>query len=99
MTKSEKVPILGFISPKTILMLRIGLKNRVGNRNHTYISFKPYFESNLSSNTIHALEIAIFFFLLETVFFKIEMVLYNELHTCILIEIISIKACKIISLI
>ena len=30
MTKSEKVPILGIFSPKTILMFRVGLKNRVG---------------------------------------------------------------------
>ena len=44
MTKSEKVPILGFFSPMTILMFRVGLKKigQVGNRNHTYISFKPY---------------------------------------------------------
>ena len=43
MTKSEKVPILGIFSPKTILMFRVGLKKLglVGNRNHTYISFKP----------------------------------------------------------
>ena len=27
MTKSEKVPILGIFSPKTILMFRVGLKN------------------------------------------------------------------------
>ena len=26
-TKSEKVPILGIFSPKTILMFRVGLKN------------------------------------------------------------------------
>ena len=26
MTKSEKVPILGIFSPKTILMFRVGLK-------------------------------------------------------------------------
>ena len=30
MTKFEKVPILGIFSPLTILMLRVGLKNRVG---------------------------------------------------------------------
>ena len=44
MTKSEKVPILGIFSPKAILMFRVGLKTigSVGNRNHTYISFKPY---------------------------------------------------------
>ena len=31
MTKSEKVPILGIFSPKTILMFRVGLKKiRVG---------------------------------------------------------------------
>ena len=44
MKKSEKVPILGIFSPKTILMFRVGLKKlgEVGNRNHTYISFKPY---------------------------------------------------------
>ena len=30
MTKSEKVPIFGIFSPKTILMFRVGLKNRVG---------------------------------------------------------------------
>ena len=44
MTKSEKVPILGIFSPKTILMFRVGLKElgKVGNRNHKYISFKPY---------------------------------------------------------
>ena len=43
MTNSEKVPILGIFSPKTILMFRVGLKKLgyVGNRNHTYISFKP----------------------------------------------------------
>ena len=29
MTKSEKVPILGIFFPKTILMFRVGLKNRV----------------------------------------------------------------------
>ena len=43
MTKSEKMPILGIFSPKTILMFRVGLKKlgQVINRNHTYISFKP----------------------------------------------------------
>ena len=45
MTKSEKVLILGIFSPKKILMFRVGLKKlgSVGNRNHTYISFKPYY--------------------------------------------------------
>ena len=49
MTKSEKVPILGIFSPKTILMFRVGLKKigYVGNRNHIYISFKP----NLNTHT------------------------------------------------
>ena len=43
MTKSEKGPIFGIFSPKTILMFRVGAKKlgQVGNRNHTYISFKP----------------------------------------------------------
>ena len=43
MTKSEKVPIIGIFSPKTILKFRVGLKKlgKVGNRNNIYISFKP----------------------------------------------------------
>ena len=44
MTKSEKVHILGIFSPKPIIMFRVGVKKLgyIGNRNHTYISFKPY---------------------------------------------------------
>ena len=39
MTKSEKVPILGIFSSRTILMFRVGLKkNRVGRQQE---SFKP----------------------------------------------------------
>ena len=35
-TKSEKVPILGIFSPKTILMFRVGLKKiRVGRQTGT----------------------------------------------------------------
>ena len=52
MTKSEKSAHFSIFSPKTILMFRVGLKKigYVGNRNHTYISFKPnrkYFTTNL----------------------------------------------------
>ena len=54
MTKSEKAPILGISSPKTILMFRVGLKKLgyVGNRNHAYISFKPNIEiqSRITNN-------------------------------------------------
>ena len=39
MTKSEKVPILGIFSPKTILMFREGLKNRVGRPTGTTHTF------------------------------------------------------------
>ena len=40
MTKSEKVPILGIFSPKTILMFRVGLKNiRVGRPTATTHTF------------------------------------------------------------
>ena len=39
MTKSEKVPILGYFSPKTILMFRVGLKNRVGRQQEPHIYF------------------------------------------------------------
>ena len=38
-TKSEKVPILGIISPKTIFMFRVGLKNRVGRPTGTTHTF------------------------------------------------------------
>ena len=43
MIKTEKVPILDIFSSKTILMFMVGSKKlgKVGNRNHTYISFKP----------------------------------------------------------
>ena len=56
MTKSEKVHILGIFSPKTILMFRVGVKKlgQVGNRNHTYISFKPNLKGWV--NWAHALE-------------------------------------------
>ena len=30
MTKTEKIPVLGISSPKTILMFRVGLKKKVG---------------------------------------------------------------------
>ena len=55
MTKSEKVPILGIFSAKTILMFRVGLKKLgyVGNRNHTYISFKPKENLKLSQMFKH----------------------------------------------
>ena len=39
MTKSEKVPILGIFSQKTILMLRVGLKKRVGRQQEPHIYF------------------------------------------------------------
>ena len=40
MTKSEKVPILGIFSPKTILMFRVGLKkSRVGGQQELHIYF------------------------------------------------------------
>ena len=40
MTKSEKVPILVFFSPKTILMFRVGLKKiRVGRPTGTTHTF------------------------------------------------------------
>ena len=39
MTKSEKVPILGIFSPKTILMFRVGLKIRVGRQQEPNIYF------------------------------------------------------------
>ena len=40
MTKSEKVPILGIFSPKTILMFRVGLKKiRVGRPTGTTHTF------------------------------------------------------------
>ena len=40
MTKSEKVPILGIVSPKTILMFRVGLKKvRVGRQQEHHIYF------------------------------------------------------------
>ena len=58
-TKSEKVPILGIFSPKTILMFRVGLKKIRGGRptgtTHTfhlslrYTVFDPPFI--LSGNT------------------------------------------------
>ena len=39
-TKSEKVPILGIFSPKTILMFRVGLKKiRVGRQQEPHINF------------------------------------------------------------
>ena len=39
MTKSEKVPILGIFSPQTILMFRVGLKNRTGRQQEPHIYF------------------------------------------------------------
>ena len=40
MTKSEKVPIVGIFSPKTILMFRVGLKKiRVGRQQEPHIYF------------------------------------------------------------
>ena len=40
MTKSERVPILGIFSPKTILMFRVGLKKiRVGRPTGTTHTF------------------------------------------------------------
>ena len=40
MTKSEKVPILGIFSPKTILMFRVGLKKfRIGRPTGTTQTF------------------------------------------------------------
>ena len=45
MSKTEKVPIFGIFSPKTILMLRIGLKIRVGRvTGTTHIFYSQKFE-------------------------------------------------------
>ena len=49
MTKSEKVPILGFFFPKTILMFRVGFKkNRVGRPTGTTRTFHLSLRYNLT---------------------------------------------------
>ena len=49
MTKSEKVPILGIFSPKTILMFRVGLKRiRVGRSTGTTHTFHLSLTQNSS---------------------------------------------------
>ena len=57
MTKSEKVPILGFFSPKTILMFRVGLKKiRVGRptgTTHTFgLSLREIIKASLINSQI-----------------------------------------------
>ena len=51
MTKTEKVPILGIFSPKTILMIRIGLKIRVGRPTGTTHTF----HLSLKGNSLYCL--------------------------------------------
>ena len=55
-TKSEKVPILGIFSPKTILMFRVGLKKiRVGRPTGTTHTFHLSLRFKVQVNNISAM--------------------------------------------